>query len=44
MFKGLKLHVNLLTEISEVNKLKQTEQVAELQVDIGELLSLINEV
>ncbi|XP_056627820.1 colony stimulating factor 3 (granulocyte) a [Triplophysa dalaica] len=43
MFKGLKLHVNLLTEISEVNKLKQTEQVAELQVDIGELLSLINE-
>ncbi|KAI7797022.1 colony stimulating factor 3 (granulocyte) a [Triplophysa rosa] len=42
IFKGLKLHVNLLTEISEGTKLKQTEQVAELQADIEELLSLIN--
>ncbi|KAA0725514.1 hypothetical protein E1301_Tti010324 [Triplophysa tibetana] len=43
MFKGLKLHDNLLTEISEVTKLKPTEQVDELQADIRELLSLINQ-
>lgn len=33
--------MNLLKEISEGTELQQTEQVAELQADIGDLLSLI---
>ncbi|XP_073671966.1 colony stimulating factor 3 (granulocyte) a isoform X2 [Paramisgurnus dabryanus] len=42
IFEGLKLHLNLLTEIRKANKLQKIQQVAELQAGIEDLLILIN--
>ncbi|XP_055032544.1 colony stimulating factor 3 (granulocyte) a isoform X1 [Misgurnus anguillicaudatus] len=42
IFEGLKLHLNLLTEILKANKLKKIQQVAELQAGIEDLLIVIN--